>query len=92
VRIDGVHVDSILQGETKDFVVPPGEHRVGLSMAWFWTSSEVAFQIGAGEHAELVCSPATSFVVGMLLIWVRPRGYIRLEGPDQSHPASVQET
>jgi hypothetical protein len=82
VRIDGDHVDSILQGETKDFAVPPGEHRVGLSMAWFWTSREVTFQIGEGELAELVCCPATSFIVGMLLIWVRPRGYIGLDGPN----------
>ena len=81
VRIDGARVDSIVEGETKDFAVLPGERRVGLSMARFWTSREVAFQIGEGELAELVCCPATSFIVGMLLIWVRPRGYIRLDGP-----------
>jgi hypothetical protein len=81
VRIDDHRVGSIVEGETKDFSVPPGEHRVRLSMDRFWTSREVAVQIGEDEHAEFVCRPAASVIVSMVLIWLRPRGYIRLDGP-----------
>ena len=92
VRIDDDRAGSIVEGETKDFSVPPGEHRVRLSMDRFWTSRELTVQIREGELAEFVCRPAASVIVSMLLIWMRPRGYIRLDGPDQSHPATVRKT
>jgi hypothetical protein len=79
VRIDGAPVGTITEGETKDFFVPPGEHRVRLTMDRFWTSREVNLQIRAGELAEFACRPSASTIASLVLMWLRPHRYIRLD-------------
>jgi hypothetical protein len=81
VRIDGNPVGKMAEGETKDFFVPPGEHRVRLTMDKFWTSREVTLQIRAGELAEFTCRPAASTMVSLLLLYMRPHRWIRLDDP-----------
>jgi hypothetical protein len=81
VRIDGNPVGKIAEGETRDFFVPPGEHRIRLTMDRFWTSREVVLQIRVGELAEFACRPSASTIVSLVLIWVRPHRWIRLDGP-----------
>jgi hypothetical protein len=78
VWIDGNPVAEIPHGATKDFPVPPGEHRVRLTIDRFWTSREVMLNAHAGELAELVCRPGGPLPLIMLLI---PHSYIRLDGP-----------
>jgi hypothetical protein len=65
----------------KDFFVPPGEHRVRLSMTRFWTSREVTLEIREAELAEFNCRPSASTTVSSVLMWLRPHRYIRLDGP-----------
>jgi hypothetical protein len=38
-----------LKGDTRDFVAPPGEHRVRLTIDGLWGSREVTFQVREGE-------------------------------------------
>jgi hypothetical protein len=92
VRIDGNPVGEIAAGETKDFFVPSGEHRIRLSLDGIFTSREIALRMREGEPAEFSCRPSASTIVSLVLTWVRPHRYIRLEGPAQSHPATVQKT
>ncbi len=79
VRIDGNPVGLIGPGETMDFIVPPGEHWVRMTLDRFWTSREAVLEVKAGEVAELTCRPSTAVLpwIGLIL----PHRYIRLEGP-----------
>lgn len=81
VRIDGNPIGRIAEGQTKDFLVPPGEHRVRLTIDRFWTSREVILQLHDGQVAEFTCSPSASTTASAVLMWVRPHRWIRLEGP-----------
>jgi hypothetical protein len=81
VRIDGHPAGWMAEGETKDFPVPPGEHRVRLTMDRFWTSREVTLQVHAGELAEFTCRPSASTTASMVLLYMRPHRWIRLDGP-----------
>jgi hypothetical protein len=78
VRIDGSPVGRIAQGETKDFFVPPGKHRVRLTIDWLWSSREVTFQVGEGDVAEFSCSPYPLLLLDMFIQLLVPRRYIRL--------------
>jgi hypothetical protein len=80
VRIDGNPVGKIAQGETKDFFVPPGEHRLRLAIDRFWTSREVALQLREGELAQFTCQPPW-VIAAVVLMLVRPHRHIRLDGP-----------
>jgi hypothetical protein len=86
VRIDGNRVGKIAEGETRDFYVPAGEHVVRLTLDRFWTSREVMLQIRAGELAEFTCRPSASTTVSLVLIWLRPHRWIRLDGPAVAGP------
>jgi hypothetical protein len=79
VRIDGHFVGKIAEGETKDLFVAPGEHRIRLTMDRLWTSREVTLQIRAGELAEFTCRPGASTIASLVLMWVRPHRWIRLD-------------
>jgi hypothetical protein len=65
VRIDGDPVGKIAAGETMDFPVPPGEHRVRLTLDKFWGSRPVVLQVREGELAEFACRPGTSLLFGL---------------------------
>lgn len=82
VRINGDRVGRIAEGETKDFPVPPGEHRIRLSVDGLFTSREITLQIREGELAEFSCRPSASTIASLVLTWIRPHRYIRLDGPD----------
>jgi hypothetical protein len=86
VRIDGNPAGKIAQGETKDFLVPSGEHRVRLAIDRFWTSREVALQLREGEVAEFTCHPAW-VITAMALMLACPRRYISLAGPGATNRA-----
>ena len=81
VRIDGNPVGKIAAGETKDFYVPPGEHRVRLTIDRFFTSREVILQSREGWLAEFTCHPQFWAVAALVLMWVLPHRWIRLDGP-----------
>jgi hypothetical protein len=79
VRIDGNRAGRIVEGETREFSVPPGEHRIRLSVDGLFTSRKVVFQAREGEVAEFTCRPGSLLQsVFMLLV---PHRYIRLDGP-----------
>jgi hypothetical protein len=80
VRIDGNLVGKIAEGETKDFFVPAGEHRVRLVDAWCYTSREVMLQVPEGELAEFICRPGSPALVALFALLV-PRRWICLDGP-----------
>lgn len=80
VRIDGNPVGKIAEGETKDFSVPAGQHRVRLTIDRLWSSREVTLQVRDGELAEFICRPGgpALYILFALLV---PHRYIRLNGP-----------
>lgn len=80
VRIDGNPVGKIAEGETKDFSVPAGQHRVRLTIDRLWSSREVTLQVCDGELAEFICRPGgpALYILFALLV---PHRYIRLNGP-----------
>jgi hypothetical protein len=80
VRIDGNLVGEIAEGETKNLFVPPGEHRLRLVDAWFYTSREVILQVREGELTDLICRPGSPALVALFALLV-PRRWIRLDGP-----------
>jgi hypothetical protein len=80
VRIDGNLAGKIAEGETKDFFVPPGEHRVRLAIDGLWGSREVAIQVREGELAEFICRPGGPALQSLFALLV-PHRYIRLNGP-----------
>jgi hypothetical protein len=81
VRIDGSPAGAIAPGEAMDFVVPPGEHRVRMTLDRLWTSRQAVIEIDAGEVAEFTCRPSAPAIL-ILLVWlVLPHRYIRLDGP-----------
>jgi hypothetical protein len=57
VRIDGNPLGKIAKGETRDFIVPPGEHRVRLTIDRLAGSREVMHQVREGELVEFTCRP-----------------------------------
>jgi hypothetical protein len=57
VRIDGNPLGKIAKGETRDFIVPPGEHRVRLTIDRLAGSREVMLQVREGELVEFTCRP-----------------------------------
>jgi hypothetical protein len=78
VRVDGNLVGEIAKGEAKDFFVPPGEHRVRLTIDRFWTSREIMLQLRAGELAEFICGPGGPAPVALFALLV-PHRYISLK-------------
>jgi hypothetical protein len=80
VRIDGNPTGKIAEGETKDFYVPPGEHRIRLTLDGFWGTREVALRVHEGELAEFTCRPGGSALQSLFALLV-PNRYIRLNGP-----------
>ncbi len=71
VRIDGNPVGKIAAGETMDFPVPPGEHRVRLTLDRLWGTREVMLQVREGELVEFTCRPgAVWLMVLTALLWV----------------------
>jgi hypothetical protein len=80
VRIDGNFAGKIAEGQTRDFVVPPGEHRVRLTVDGLWGSREVTFQVREGELAEFICRPGGPALQSLFALLV-PHRYVRLHGP-----------
>lgn len=80
VRIDGNPVGKIAEGETKDFSVLPGEHRVRLTVGPPWGSREAPLMVRDGELAEFVCRPGGPALQSLFALLV-PHRYIRLNGP-----------
>jgi hypothetical protein len=87
VRIDGSPVAKLAPGETRDFSVPAGEHRVRVTIDWLWTSREATLQLRDGERAEFSCRPGGpalwapfALLWGLLTLPV-PYRHIRLDGP-----------
>jgi hypothetical protein len=71
VRIDGNSVGKIAAYETTDFPVPPGEHRVRLTIDHFWGTREVMLQVREGELVEFTCRPGVAWVMILSsLLWV----------------------
>jgi hypothetical protein len=68
VRIDGNPVGKIAVGETMDFPVPPGEHRVRLTVDLFLGTGEVMLQVREGELAEFTCSPGVPWLTGLIAL------------------------
>jgi hypothetical protein len=68
VRIDGNPVGKIGVGETMDFPVSPGEHRVRLTVDHFWGTREVMLQAREGEFAEFTCSPGVPWLTGLIAL------------------------
>src|SRR5215469_9674168 len=82
VRIDGEYVGRIAQGETQEFSVRPGEHRVRLTIDRYFTSRERVVRLRDGELAEFICGSGGSSIQSLFaLLW--PRRYISLDGPVQ---------
>ena len=83
VRIDGHSVGLIAEGESLDFSVSPGDHRIRLRVQLTFTSAEKAVSLEAGQLAEFVCGPGGGPV--MTILWplhiFRPHRYIKLDGP-----------
>jgi hypothetical protein len=80
VRIDGDPVGEIARGETRDFFVSAGEHRVRLTIDRFWGSREVTLSVPAGDTAVFTCRPGGPALLILFALLV-PRRYIRLTGP-----------
>ena len=80
VRIDGNLVGKIAEGETKDFSVPTGEHRVRLTIDRLFTSREVTLRVGEGQLAEFTCRPSGPALQSLFALLI-PHRYIRLNGP-----------
>ena len=89
VRIDGNPVGKIAQGDTRDFFVASGEHRVRLTLDRFFTSREVVLQIRVGEQAEFTCHPQFWPITALVLMWVLPHRWIRLDGPSVTFEPSA---
>jgi hypothetical protein len=79
VRIDGNLAGKIAEGETREFFVPAGEHRVRLTIDGLFTSREVVLRAREGEVAEFTCRPG-SLLQGLFMLPL-PHRYIRLDGP-----------
>lgn len=70
VRIDGNPVGKIAAGETMDFPVPPGEHRVRLTLDQLWGTREAMLQVREDELVEFTCRPgAVWLMVLTALLW-----------------------
>lgn len=83
VRIDGHSVGLIAEGESLDFSVAPGDHRIRLRVQLTFTSAEKAVSLEAGQLAEFVCGPGGGLAMTVLwpLFIFRPHRYIKLDGP-----------
>jgi hypothetical protein len=77
VRIDGNVAGEIAQGKTMDFLVPPGEHRVRLTIDGLFTSRTVVLQVREGQLAELICRPGSPAIVILFALLI-PHRYISL--------------
>jgi hypothetical protein len=85
VLIDGTYAGKITAGKTKDFVVPPGWHRLLLKIDGHWTSQEITLQLREGELAEFACRPGGSGPTNSFDL-ANTRAYINLEGPLPPQP------
>jgi hypothetical protein len=81
VLLDGEEVGEIANGETAEFPVSPGHHRVRMAIAWTG-SPEVEADFGDGRVVVVECraKPAVTGVLDMFkrTSWVR----IRVLGPE----------
>jgi hypothetical protein len=68
VRIDGSPVGRVAAGETTDFPVPAGEHRVRLTVDRFWGTPQVMLQVREGELAEFTCHPGAPWLTGLIAL------------------------
>jgi len=82
VLIDDESVGSIAQGETADFSVSPGDHRVVLTISRVFTSPVKLVSLRAGQLAEFTCGPGGPAIEGAFSL-LRPHRYISLDGPVQ---------
>ncbi len=63
VIVDDKTIDKLKSGETKKYALPPGSHRVRVSIDYF-KSEELGVRLEAGETLELVCGDAGPKTVG----------------------------
>lgn len=83
VRIDGNHRRQDRCRRDEGLSVPPGEHRIRLTMDRLWTSREVMLQIRAGELAEFTWRPSASGASSAgftLVVYQRPPDRARRPG------------
>jgi hypothetical protein len=66
VVVDGEEVGRIRDGETLDFVVPPGSHRLRLKIDWTG-SKELTFLVRHGEIRSFSSSPFQGLAIVTLL-------------------------
>jgi hypothetical protein len=83
VVVDGTTIGKIANGESSDFPLTPGDHRIRLVTQLLFTSRPVVFSIRAGEVAEFNCSAGGSAVLTLFGV-LRPHRYIALDGPTVS--------
>ena len=56
VVLDGERIGAVRQGESKDFDVDPGTHRVRLTIDWTG-SPEIMFEVAPDTRIDFVCDP-----------------------------------
>jgi hypothetical protein len=81
LRIDGVPVGKIRNGETQTYLARPGEHEVRLTTYRFWTSKRSVFSLGQGESAKFICGPGGPSITLAFDVLFRPHRYLSLTGP-----------
>jgi hypothetical protein len=82
VRIDGQSMGLIAEGESFDFLVPPGDHRIRLRVELTVFSAEKAVSLEDGQVTKFVCLPGwLSWIWPLSIFWpARLNGPIQVEG------------
>jgi len=90
IEVDGTRVGTLSRGDTAEFPVVPGTHRVRATIDWTG-SAPLRVEVGVGEEVHLRVEPGgTVFRADQLF---RRTGYLRLspEEPTDGRVARVQQ-
>jgi len=77
IFVDGEKKGEIRRGESQDFFVPEGTHRIQLKIDWCG-SPEIEFNVGTEETAEFDCGNNTKFFLALYYVLIAPNEYLWL--------------
>ena len=77
IFVDDEEKGEIRRGETADFFVPEGTHRIQLIIDWC-SSPEIEFTASAEETVEFECGNNTKGFFAMYYIMFKPHDYLWL--------------
>jgi hypothetical protein len=78
IFVDDEEKDEIRRGETADFFVTEGNHRIQLMIDWC-SSPEIEFTAGAEEAVEFECGNNTKGFFTMYYVLFAPHDYLWLK-------------